>query len=229
MGEQRCTETAASVRNGCEDALDEILAWQERQHVSGARSAKETPSPIIVDGYWADFDDLQRTFPEDWARFSESERRLFARLWDRRTHGLLGTACWYAREQVRLLSPRIVRDIGLRAWLIYIPLQVVALTTLVAFLVRYPRVLTRTLGDVRLYADPKGMVERAIVQRIDRRVRDGFLRLIGLDGEFRPLRAEDLPRAGGEALEIERVVWVAHSLGTVVSYNVLSDLFHKAE
>ncbi len=34
--------------------------------------------------------------------------------------------------------------------------------------------------------------------------------------------------ASGKRIVFKRVVWVAHSLGTVVSYNVLSDLFHRA-
>jgi hypothetical protein len=52
--------------------------------------------------------------------------------------------------------------------------------------------------------------------------------MIGLDWEFRPLSSKAYIEASGERIVFERVVWVAHSLGTVISYNVLSDLFHRA-
>ena len=58
------------------------------------------------------------------------------------------------------------------------------LISLLYVLFRHPRILSRALGDVRLYLDPKGEIERVIVQRIDKRVGENFLRLIGLDWNF---------------------------------------------
>lgn len=47
--------------------------------------------------------------------------------------------------------------------------------------------------------------------------------MIGLDQEFRHLNDDsDLIQAGGKPVVFNRVVWVAHGLGTVVSYNALS-------
>jgi hypothetical protein len=93
---------------------------------------------------------------------------------------------------------------------------------------RHRTAITGFINDVRLYVDPRGVVERAIVQRIDERVADQVLRLLGLNRDFRLLKHYELLEVGGERLSFSRVVWVAHSLGTVISYNVLSALFQKA-
>jgi hypothetical protein len=114
------------------------------------------------------------------------------------------------------------------ARLVYIPLQFLFPVSLILALIRWRGVIANVLSDVRLYAYPKGMSEKAIVQRIDLRVGTGFLKLIGLDINFRPLKKEDRLLVMGEPVEFKRIVWIAHSLGTVISYNVLSDLFHRA-
>jgi hypothetical protein len=85
------------------------------------------------------------------------------------------------------------------------------------------------LNDVRIYCSPRGMVERAIVQRIDYRVGEAFLKLIGLNWDFRPLIAKDKYKVDGQPVEFNRVFWIAHSLGSVISYNVLSDIFARAD
>jgi hypothetical protein len=89
--------------------------------------------------------------------------------------------------------------------------------------------MLEVLNDVRLYCSPRGMVERAIVQRIDYRVGEAFLKLIGLNWDFRPLDAEDKYKVDDKPAEFNRVFWVAHSLGSVISYNVLSDIFARAD
>ncbi len=257
IGDQVWTATAASLRSGFEDAMDGIRKWQEREearkkmedtsvrqrlrrllkmfHRGQAKDeCKKNPerdihsSPFIYEGYWADYDDVQKTFPEDCAKFCEREKGFFSRLWNQRAVSAAKTVAWYLNQQRRLLSFRIFRQNPI-AWFIYLPLQVLFPITLGFGLLRYPKIISGYLGDVRMYVDPRGDVERAIAQRIDKRVGTAFLSMIGLDWDFRRLLPGSCIEAGGDRVTFERVVWVAHSLGTVISYNVLSSLFHRAE
>ena len=54
--------------------------------------------------------------------------------------------------------------------------------------------------------------------------------MMGLDWEFERLGANNKQRVlcDKKPVEFDRIIWVAHSLGSVISYNVLSDLFHRA-
>ncbi len=231
IGKQCCTETAAQLRAGFEDALEDIAAWQKKhpdQAGDNSRAVREMPPPFIFDGYWADYDDIRATFPEDWERFNERERKFFDNLWKHRVVSGARTIRWLLGRQLRLLNPMVMREVSPFAWLLYWPFQIVSCVALLFAWVRHREAITGYLNDVRLYIDPQGVVERAIVQRIDERIEEQFLRMIGLDREFRHLVSGELLEAGGERLSFERVVWVAHSLGTVISYNVLSALFHKA-
>ncbi|MBI4660731.1 MAG: hypothetical protein HY735_17985 [Verrucomicrobia bacterium] len=228
MGEQQWTETSATLRAGFEVALDAIREWQTQALGADKVTRGEVPPPFTYDGYWADYADVQASFPEDWQRFNERERKFFKNVWEFRSYSALRTYAWFLRQQIRLIDPRRLKEIGLPAWLLYGALQIVVPVVLTLALIRAPRILSRTLADVRIYARPHGIAERAMVQRIDRRVGQGFLRLIGLDWDFFPLPRKQRVRASGESFVFDRVVWVAHSLGTVVSYNVLSDLFKRA-
>lgn len=244
IGEQVWTSTAAELRSGFEDAYEEIRQWrpdkkERKKHGkqgecaadSGPKKAfdpKELPPPFIYEGYWADYDDLEKTFPEDWGAFNKREEAFFGKLWRRRALSGPATAWWYVKQLGTLLGPQSFgRNPFL--WLLYIPLVVLLPLTLALGLLRYPRLVTGYLADVRLYTDPRGDVERAIAQRIDRRVGEKFLQLLGLDWDFRGLPVEDCIEAGCDRRIFKRVVWVAHSLGTVISYNVLSSLFRRAE
>lgn len=232
IGTQRWTDTAAGLHSGFDDALEAIATWQE-QHglVTKAErlSSGHLPPPFILDGYWGDYDDLEVTFPDDWASFEDREREFFSGVWQRRVVSAKRTYIWFLHQQIRLLSLRTLRKVGILTWLFYIPLQVVAFTALTLALVRKPVLVTRFLNDIRLYLDPKGIVERAIVQRIDQRVGEKFMQLIGLRWDFRPLSRGSMLSSSGSPIKFERVVWVSHSLGTVISYNVLSDLLHLAD
>lgn len=230
IGRQERTVTGGGLRSGFEDALEKILEWQARSLPEGRTSLPETlPAPFVLEGYWADYPDVEATFAEDWARFHEREQEFFRRLWQRHTSSTWRTARWLLGHQLRLLDPRVVREIGWSAWLLYIPLQLIGASALALALFRRPRLVGQVIADVRLYTSPRGAIERAIAQRIDYRVGAAFLRLIGLDWEFRSLPESQRQVACGEPIRFERVTWVAHSLGTVISYNVLSDLFHRAE
>ena len=97
------------------------------------------------------------------------------------------------------------------------------------------------MGDVKLYVAPSGPGEQAMRQNIDRRVRDLFLQMLGVGWDPKNERFVALQQAGecdedpaGHKLlrvgkiknqKFDKITWVSHSLGTVVSYNVLGDLF----
>lgn len=231
MGEQRWTETASNLRSRSEDTLGKIREWEKENNcLADAIPDKEVAPPLVLDGYWADYADLRKTFREDWKVFNKRERAFFSHLWKVRTYGLLRTYFWLLKQQGQLVRFKVGREVGWSAWLLYLPLQFLGFVAWTLAWLRKPKILTGVLADVRIYAEPQGIVEKAIVQRIDKRVGDAFLQLIGLDEDFRPI-ADDKKKlqASGRPFVSNRVVWVAHSLGTVISYNVLSDLFARAE
>lgn len=227
MGRQHWTETAAHLRAGFEDAFEDIAAWQRDDlKRSGSDTQTPLPPPFIYEGYWADYDDVEATFPKDWKGFNMRERTFFGNLWKQRVVSGARTVGWIFKQQVSLL---VLPGVHLRARVLYVPLQFVSTATLLLAWFRFPEAITGYANDVRLYLEPRGFVERAIAQRIDERVASSFLKMIGLDQEFRKLPRHQLIDAGGEHLAFKRVVWVAHSLGTVISYNVISALLQKAD
>ncbi len=193
MGRQHWTDTAAHLRAGFEDAMEAIAAWQKKhlQETPGAGHIT-LPPPFIFDGYWANYDDISTTFPEDWRRFNEYEQNFFGNLWKQRIVSGSRTLRWLLRQQLRLLHPRVLREVGLFAWILYLPLLIASIVALPFAWFRYREAITGFANDVRLYIEPQGIVERAIVQSIDERVEIQFLRMIGLSREFRPLASDRL-------------------------------------
>jgi hypothetical protein len=235
IGSQRRTETAVSLRSGFEDALVEIFKWQDKEREKPntedffRADPRELPPPFIYEGYWAEYTDVEKTFPEVWKTLTPGEEAFFVGLWKHRTSDLKATLWWFLRQQLRLLNPFRYKLKQLPAWILYWPLQIVSLAALIVAAVRYRRVVTELLSDVRLYIAPRGLVERAIVQRVDRRVGEDFLKMIGLTWDFRLIsKKDDKIIHDKKPITFERITWVAHSLGTVISYNVLSDLFARA-
>jgi hypothetical protein len=233
IGRQNHSETAAQLRSGFEDALLRIRQWQDKQNKKGVPTPTTgdvfVPPPYIREGYWADYPDIEKTFEEDIKPFSPNAREFFAGLWKIRILSTLTTYGWFLKQQLRLLNPAVIFRVGPLAYLFYWPLQIFAGVTLTLMVLRGKQIIRDFLSDVRMYADPRGVTERAIVQRIDYRVGQSFLKTIGLDWDFRKLKGDQRLTASGEIVEFDRIIWVAHSLGTVISYNVLSDLFHRAE
>ena len=221
IGTQTPAEVAAVLRSGFDDAWDAISR--------SADDSQPLPPPYVHDGWWANYADVKETFPDHWKAFEDGQKTFFERLWKQRTSNALGTVFWFIKQQLRLLHWRTLAEMGPLSYVLYLFLQIVAPFILFALYFRAPELVRGFLTDVRMYAEPRGVTERAIVQRIDARVADLFMKMIGLDREFRPLHDDDCIKASGEPLRFERVIWVAHSLGTVISYNVLSDLFHRAE
>ena len=222
IGSQSLAQVAATLRSGFDDAWTAI-----------DRADPSTPQPLltppyVLDGWWANYQDVEKTFEDDWKRFEPGQQVFFRELWKQRTGRPLGTVLWFIKQQLRLLHPRTLLKLGPVAYALYLFIQIVSPFTLFAIYFWKRSLVDGFLTDVRLYAEPKGVTERAIVQRIDARVGDLFLQMLGLDREFRELEDDQCIKASGQPLRFERVVWVAHSLGSVISYNVLSDLFARA-
>ena len=131
IGEQAWTETAAQLRSGFEEALTEIARWQRDNsdpEYADLTDKEKTPPPFVWEGCWANYESLEETFEQDWQHFNDRERDFFTRLWKLRTHSVWRTLRWTLGQQVRLLSFRVLREVGPFAWLIYLPLQIVSTT-----------------------------------------------------------------------------------------------------
>jgi hypothetical protein len=226
MGDQEWVDTTVPLRSGFDDALEVIRIWQSKNLETETKKISNIPPPFIYEGYWANYADLQATFPEDWKFFDAREKALYNNLWSIRSYSVLRTLTWLLGQQVRILFMPKTKPF---ARLLYVPVQFILPLALLFTLLRAPRIITRILADVRLYARPQGMTECAIVQRIEYRVGSKFLKLLGLNWDFLPLPKKESVTASGSPFACTRVIWVAHSLGSVISYNVLSDLFHRAE
>jgi len=225
MGEQEWLDTSITLRSGFEDALEAIRIWQTKNLKVDVSMQEEVPPPYISDGFWANYPDPDKSFPEDWKTFNSEESKFFDRLWKKRSYSAFYTLSWFFSQQIRILFLPKVKPLSR---LIYLPLQFILPLAWLLTLLRVPRIITRILADVRVYAHPRGMSERAIVQRIEFRVGQEFLKLMGLDWDFKPLAKNELATASGKAFVFNRIIWVSHSLGSVISYNVLSDIFHRA-
>lgn len=219
MGEQARLDTVVTLRDGFEEAIAELHRDYDQTAV---------PVPFTFEGYWADYDSLEQTFPDEWATFGERERTMFTGLWHRRAFSTIRTFAWFMRESLRIVAdPKVVKTLTPLRWFTYCGVVVTGAFAFSYTLLRHPKILSRVLADVRLYLDPRGDIEKAIVQRIDRRVGEKFLLLLGLDWDFCDLPAEKRLHISGEPHTFSYVMWVAHSLGSVISYNVISDLLAR--
>jgi hypothetical protein len=228
IGDQERVDTALALRHGLETAIEDL-------HRSGLG---DVPLPYVAEGYWGDYYNFAESFPEAARTLDENERAFFSRLWTLRSHSALRAWGWFAWQGLRLLWPRpgqATKQVSLLRqvlrWFTYLSVAALNLITLTLLLAKkkYRGVLATVLGDVRIYVEPQGNVERAIVQQIDRRVRDQFLQLLGLDADFRTLPRNRMLKVGGVPYRFDYVTWVAHSLGSVISYNVISDILHRMQ
>ncbi len=222
MGKQAWAETSAVLRAGIEDALETPQVILKTFEI--------LPAPFIQDGFWADYDDLEKSFPEEWNRLEESKHSFFNMLWKSRSISSIRTFRWFFGQLIRLVfDPKVFKEVSLLAWFIYLMMLVIVPSLFLIIFLFLPSVMSSILNDVRLYCSPKGIIERAIVQRIDCRVGASLLKLMGMDWDFRKLKIYDQYKVDGKPITFDRVFFVAHSLGTVVSYNVMSDLFSRAD
>jgi len=222
MGKQSWAETSAALRANMEDALETMLLKNKKW--------ENLPAPFIQEGYWADYDNLKKSFKDEWNRLEDTKHPFFKELWDSRSLSKFRTFTWFVGQLPRLiLDSKVVKNETPLTFFIYLMLAIAAPPLLALIILFFPSVMSQVLNDVRIYCSPRGMVERAIVQRIDLRVGEAFLKLLGLDWNFRKLNDNEKYKIDGKPIEFSRIFWVAHSLGSVISYNVLSDIFAHAD
>ncbi len=239
IGMQQRTDTAVELRSGLENVQRKFSKEKLKD-----KNAYLMP-PFMHEGYWGNYAELEETFPVDWEYFNPESQKFFKNLWYKRAFGNLRTIKWLIKQQLRLISPRkLVKDkAGITKTLytskmnefnwvstiLFLIIQIPLLITWLFALVKSPKIISGFLNDLRLYLEPKGVTEHAIAQRIEFRVRKRFLHMLELDWDFNQIyEADKQLKASGENVDFDRIVWVSHSLGTVISYNVLSDLLHRA-
>jgi hypothetical protein len=218
IGDQSLTETAAMLREGAEDAIDLIDPgnWE-----SGQPDVWIVPQPYIYDGFWADYHDFERFVPEAYEELSDRQQKFFSVVWNRRVFDPKKTRKWLGEAGRLLLGKSKGLD---RLYYLYL---VPMLWIVTAFALHWPKSkkLARDYtSDARLYLKPEGDIEHEIVQRIDNNIGGEFLRLLGVDWNLEPLEESDQVWVAGRYHQFKEVVWVAHSLGTVISYNVIGDI-----
>ena len=229
IGEQGDTDTAAALRWGVEDALEMIdpRTWSETTDRN--ENAWILPAPYIYDGNWAEYADLEKFRDDlrgDLDVLTSRQLKFFKNAWKDRTRGWLKSLGWITAQGIKL----IVNSPGHKR--VFYGL----LTGLMAILVFaagvFPRsrnFLTTYVNDARLYFEPKGDFEHEMVQLIDRRVGRAFLKMLGLNWELEDLAPDESLVIGGSPHRFDSVVWVAHSLGTVISFNVIGDILRRCE
>ena len=223
IGDQKDVETAAAMRWGIEDSLPLL-------RVSGMDPANDNwtlPAPYVNDGHWAEYDNLE-TFVDDIRQdldhLTARQRAFFTEAWRSRTRGWFRSWTWIVAQGLKLVL--------WGSWLkkpFYILLTVLMSVLMLAACLWPPsrKFIVTYVNDARLYMEPKGDIEHEIVQLIDRRVARAFLATIGKDIDFGKIE----PYAGvlidGEARAFKHVTWVAHSLGTIISFNVIGDILSQ--
>lgn len=233
---------AVELRYGLENALGALKPPDDA-------SWQTVPATYIKVGYWGNYGEFKDCFPRLYGLMNQASQNFFSQMWTSRSVSATRTAAWFEAQVLRLPGQTFAHGGAQQGWLFpamrsVVYLEVAVVTSLALFLMlwrsSWRNILAMVVGDVNFYLAPKGPIESAIVQSIDQRVRDLFLQMLGLDAEFNDLPEPTLPqepakaaseklRIGDETHVFQRVTWVAHSLGTVVSYNVISDLLHKCE
>lgn len=218
IGEQRLTETAACMRIGIEDATQDI----DPQHwIAGADDNWIVPQPFIYDGFWGAYDDIEKMEPELYTQLTDGEKDFFNRVWKKRAVSPFNTFTWLLNAGRNLIQ----NSHGItRLYYLYLVPMIWLIVLLSCVFNR--RFISGYLNDVRLYIDPRGDMENAIVQRIDRLIAERYLHLLGISPDFTD-EPQMLEVFKGQLHQFKRIAWVAHSLGTVISYNVISDLLYK--
>ncbi|MCX6140152.1 MAG: hypothetical protein NTX15_04870 [Candidatus Kapabacteria bacterium] len=216
IGDQRHAETANAMRVGFERAID---AAGEGQPL-----ANEAGVPYVHDGWWGNYDDFVASMPDVAKGLNEEEREDIALLFRARSLSGPRTLWWFIRRLGKMISPKTLFTVGLSRYITYLLMGVMSVLGMVLLLFRMPRVMATIVNDVRVYGGPEGDTERAICENIDRRVAEAFLRLFGLDLNLDTLPADKLVHLENRPVTFDTVVWVSHSLGTVISYNTMLDV-----
>ncbi len=113
-----------------------------------------------------------------WKRFTQGEKDFFQFVWSKRVISSSLTFRWLIRIGVQLIG----RSTGLaRFYYVYLVPMLWLVAALCLPLARTRRFITGYLNDIRLYLEPLGDLEHAIVQHIDHLVGERYLRLLGVD------------------------------------------------
>jgi hypothetical protein len=228
IGEQKDTETAVQLRVLMERAVAAL-----QPDLDGSENAWIVPEPYIFEGYWANYEDLEWLDPDDVATLGPREKEFFTLAW--RTMATRGFASW--RWLAKMGFRLIMRGSwGLKLFYAFLTLFLLLAGLIILISKRFRHFMTGYVNDARAYLEPKGDAPLETVQLIDHRIGEECLRLFGCDWEL-----DDLPRdprpgeparnamltIGGVPHRFDEVVWVGHSLGSVISYNVIGDIFEK--
>ncbi len=212
IGNQRHAETANAMRIGFERAMD------------SAQLQEQCGVPYVHDGFWGNYDNFEASMPELAATLTEEERESYQELFRARSLSGFRTFLWFGGRLMRMVSLRTLFKVGPIRYCTYVLMGVMSIVGMALLLVRAPRIMSTVVNDVRLYAGPEGDTERAICENIDRRIITQFLRLFGLSSTFEDLPDNEKLHLEGKPVVFNTVVWVSHSLGTVISYNALVDV-----
>ena len=226
MGEQLNTETAATLRTGVETAVLEIDPRHWMRPENGRGNDWIVPVPFVFDGHWGHYGDLEKTHPDLWKTLHEREHKFFRTVWRRRLDSPWRTTRWAARTGARLV--RRSRGWAFIYYWMLVPLLWVAIALLNVW-PRTKRILSHTLSDVRNYLDPEGDTAHSIIATIDYEVGRKFLKVLGLDWNLHDLRPSEMIQINSKPHRFDRVTWVSHSLGSVISYNVLGDILARCK
>ena len=224
MGEQKLSSTTAMLRHSFEDAIPKV---DPKYYDANATNNWIVPQPFTYDGFWADYDKINEFVPRVWGQLNQREEEFFSRVWTTRSISKRATVFWFIRMGCKIIkrSPRAT----LRLYYSILVPQILLVLILSCVFKKSRDIIRRFLNDVRLYLSPKGDIEHRIVQQIDHIVGRRFLRLLGLNWEFDELLPCDQVHIGGKPHVFDQVVWVSHSLGTVISYNVLGDILRRCQ
>lgn len=216
IGDQRHAETANAMRVGFEAAVD--CAEENCSLVA------EAGVPYVHDGWWGNYDDFEASMPEIAATLGAEEREELAQLFRARSLSGPRTLFWFLGRLLRMVSPKTLVKVGVLRYITYLLMGLLSILGMLALLIRMPRVMATIVNDVRVYGGPEGDTERAICENIDRRVAAAFLRLFGFDLNLDELPNENKIHLESKPVTFDTVVWVSHSLGTVISYNTMLDV-----
>jgi hypothetical protein len=219
IGEQALSETAATLRVGFEDTLSLV----QPDYAPDSRNNWIVPAPYVYEARWSNYGDVD-TLAAELSVMNDGEREYFRRVWENRAVSATASVSWLAKNATRL----IWKSRGL-ARLYYFYLMPLLVFVAASMLLRRStrRLLADYVNDARIYLSPVGDIEHMIVQRIDRKVGERFLKLLGYDWNFNRLPLDEQLTIAGVWHKFPKIVWVGHSLGTVISYNVISDILHR--
>lgn len=216
IGDQRHAETANAMRVGFEAAVDCA--------VENCSLIAEAGVPYVHDGWWGNYDDFEASMPEVAATLGAEERAELAQLFRARSLSGFRTLMWFIGRLLRMISPKTLMKVGIIRYITYLLMGLLSVLGMIVLLFRMPRVMATIVNDVRVYGGPEGDTERAICENIDRRVAAAFLRMYGLNLDLDGLPDEKKIHLESKPVTFDTVVWVSHSLGTVISYNTMLDV-----